>query len=77
MTIEMTYLKTRRGLGVTPTQASFKLHGKAQQAIWQEAKGRAWAQGVTVSSLVIEALAEYLAKHSRQVPINTPPGATR
>jgi len=49
----------------------------SDEAIWKEARGRSWAQGVSLSSLVTQALAEYFKTHPKGASQSTTPEATR
>lgn len=57
------HLRPRRWTGRDRTQVSFQLSTEADQLVWQAAKAHARSHSVTTSSLVIEALAEYLKRH--------------
>ena len=73
----MSYLKPRSGAGQLGKQAVINIRLPEHRVVWEEAKGRAWAAGVTVTSLVIEALAEYFRAHPKGPDGKTPPEAAR
>lgn len=61
--MEGEHLKPRRPVGERRTWTSLGLASPEHQAIYAAARVRARAAGLTISSLVIQALAEYMERH--------------
>lgn len=63
MHLEGKHLKSRHDPESRRPQATLALALPEHQAIWAAARVRAHADNLTLSSLVIQALAEYMERH--------------